>query len=98
MNSNRLAKLAVAALRDVIRLDPAWRAAAWAELKFRHQSRQAFMRENGAAPAGPAPGPADIIAAARTKSLKALMADLGVKPWQAPDLSDPEPPREGPMV
>lgn len=45
-----LARTATADLRELIRKDPATRVAAWAEIKFRNQSRQAFERENGFRP------------------------------------------------
>lgn len=33
-------------LQELIRTDPEWREAAWGELRFRNQARQAFEREN----------------------------------------------------
>lgn len=85
--------LSLASLRTVIVTDPERRMRAWDELRFRNQSKQAWSRENGLKPAQP-PG---LVVAMPTR-VQRLLNDLGVKPWNPPDLSDPEPPREGPMV
>jgi hypothetical protein len=45
-----LTRMATVELREVIRKDPARRAEAWAELRFRTQANQAFSRENGRHP------------------------------------------------
>lgn len=42
--------MSVIELRSVITADPDRRAAAWAELRFRNQSKAAFERENGHRP------------------------------------------------
>lgn len=43
----KLARLAVADLRELIRKDPDRRAAAWAELTYRNRFRRQVERENG---------------------------------------------------
>jgi hypothetical protein len=83
-----LARMSMVELQEAVRKDPTVRAAAWAEIRFRNQSRQAFERENTPGRSGPPYPPTGI------DSLDRVLA----KPWNPPDLSDPEPPREGPMV
>lgn len=45
-----LQRMAVAELKLLICRDPALRAAAWAEIKYRNQAKQAFEGENGYRP------------------------------------------------
>ena len=49
----RLSNKATADLRDIIRRDPAWRAAAWAEITYRNRFRQDFEIMNGRPPTAP---------------------------------------------
>lgn len=83
-----LSLMAMVDLRELIRTSPEHQAAAWAEIRFRNQARQAFERENTPGRSGPPYPPTGI------DSLDRVLA----KPWNPPDLSDPEPLREGPMV
>lgn len=82
----KLHHLALVALRDVIRTDPSRRQAAWDELKFRHQSRQAFQQENGQHPEAPrAP-----------VSMRLLTSVL--PRWNPPDLGPIAPLGDGPLI
>lgn len=42
--------MATAELQELVRKDPSQRTAAWAEIKYRNQARQAFEGENGQRP------------------------------------------------
>lgn len=73
-----LARMATAELQELVRKDPSLRAAAWAELKFRNQARQAFEQENGQ------------WGQYRAGNVYDHAAEYA-KPWVPPDLSDPKP-------
>lgn len=103
----------MADLREIVRRDPLWRAKAWAEITYRNRFRQDMDRENGVHNRGATsfvaslqkPGLSPDAARALIHEYRAMSprttaiwTDLGVKPWVPPDLSEPEPPREGPMV
>ena len=56
----RLQDKALVELKDIIRKDPEWRAAAWRELRFRVQSKRAFMDVNWSDSDQPRPEPASV--------------------------------------
>lgn len=76
--------MATAELQELVRKDPSLRAAAWAELKFRNQARQAFEEENGQR------------GRYRAGTVYDHTAEY-VKPWSPPDLTTPGPLGEGPL-
>ncbi len=49
----RLTNKSIVELKDIIRGDPQWRSAAWAELTYRNLFRQQIERENGVVPTAP---------------------------------------------
>jgi hypothetical protein len=84
--------MAVAELQALIRTDPDQRAAAWAEITYRNQARQAFDTENGYQPER------KTVLDRRVQSLKeTLEANFDVKPWVPPDLTPPPPLGKGPL-
>jgi hypothetical protein len=87
-----LAGMAVADLRRLIRDDPTARAAAWEEIKFRNQSRQAFERENGVRPEKVFKHISRIEVAGHEITVFEGGGPPSVERWFPPDLSDPTPP------
>lgn len=49
----KVTSMAMVDLRQMVRKNPAHRAAAWTEIKYRNEQRQAFERENGVRPRTP---------------------------------------------
>lgn len=72
--------MAVAELHSIIRTDSALRAAAWAEIKYRNQAKQAFEAANGRAVH-------ELIDRKITSLQKSLEENWKIKPWAAPDLT-----------
>lgn len=78
-----LTRMAMVELQALIRADPEWRPAAWAEIRFRNQARQAFEQEHGHRPAS-------------VRAITAYLTDPATL-WLPPDHSPPAPLGAGPL-